>query len=73
MNAHMQVTAISALDKIEGAVVDYMSGRRGIDEAAMRKLLDHDADVRASYQCKIKREIAGIVRRGYSPELFRPY
>ena len=48
-------TLFDVLDGIESAVVDYMSKKRGMTEERFRKLLQQDAEVRASYGRKIDR------------------
>ena len=63
-------TFACALDAIEGEVVTYMKGRRGIDESTMRNLLESDAEVRASYRRKIERSIQGAIAQGYDPACF---
>lgn len=64
-------TPADVLDSIEAAVVSYMAGTRHIDEQAMRKLLDTDTEVRASYSRKIQREIDGLFKRGADPKMFQ--
>lgn len=66
-------TPADVLDSIEAAVVHYMSGTRHLDELAMRKLLDADTEVRASYSRKIQREIDGLLKRGADPKMFKVY
>lgn len=55
---HKGATLADLSEAIEGQVVAYMAGKRGLDEAKFRKLLDADGDVRASYMRKIARGLA---------------
>lgn len=64
------VTYVDVLDVIEAGVVDYMKKRRGIDEKAMRDLLDTDEEVRASYNRKIERSIRSNIAQGVPKEFF---
>lgn len=65
------VTPACLLDAFEETVVKYMQERRGIDEQAMRTLLDKDAEVRASYRRKIQRAIDQAVSQGVPASIFK--
>lgn len=63
-------TFADMLDDIEGSVVRYMRTKRGIDEVAMRRLLEADQEVKASYGRKIERMIQGMIDKGVHPSVF---
>jgi hypothetical protein len=51
---------IRVLDSIEAGTVAQMARRRGLDEAAMRKLIHEDAETRASYERKNARAVVAV-------------
>ncbi len=63
-------TAPDVLDTLEGATVEYMRTKRNIDEAAMRKLIHEDADIRASYSRKIERMVRMLIIDGIPAKFF---
>lgn len=64
------VTAADILDSIEATVIRYMSTARQLDEVGMRKLIDQQEPVRASYFRKIERMVQCLIRDGAPAAFF---
>lgn len=63
-------TAQDLLDTIEAGTIKYMMTKRGIDEQAMRKLIDKDEETRASYRRKNARAVSAIIGAGMPAKVF---
>lgn len=63
-------TGPDLLDTIDVAVVEYMRGKRGLDEKQMRNLLLADVTVCASYNRKIERSVWAAIGAGVPAKLF---